>query len=250
MCRELERIRQQRAEFERLVELLEHGPDRSEAAALLRHYPAWALVPLCGAVRSNDARTRRAAATSLGQLGAPRAVEVLCVLLEDTDVEVQAAAAHALGRIGDTRALAALMHALHLTIEGRSRREYVLAFVGGLVGVVCFGFLLGPIPLLLVGHGIVVQAKGRWRASRLSAALTGALGDMAERNPTPELRRAVPDLRVVSADVFHYPYARFISKEAAQRIEAATAHLKQLPIPSGLADLPLEALPLPASPER
>ena len=60
-------------------------------------------------LRSDETETRRAAATALGRIGDPRAVEPLVALLDDDDRELLVVASNALARIGDGRAFEPLL---------------------------------------------------------------------------------------------------------------------------------------------
>ena len=63
-------------------------------------------------LRSDDAETRKAAATALGRIGDPRAVPALIALLEEDDRDLLVVVATALARLGDRRAFEPLLHLL------------------------------------------------------------------------------------------------------------------------------------------
>jgi hypothetical protein len=87
------------------------------------------------------------------------------------------------------------------------------------------------------------------RQSRVCHAVTRALGAIAGRHPTPELRSVVPDLKALAADrVLQDAKARRTAHKAVERIEALTAELQSLPVAFFEKTPPRDALPRPAQP--
>lgn len=189
------------------------------------------------------------------------AIEPLLQALQDPEMDVRIAAAEALGRVGDARAIQPLVAALRATFGGKSGREFrtagILLIVGVVVVYIAVQMGLGAAGIGSAGaamsggisfifNAMVLRRKAQ---SRMSRAITEALGRIAERDPAPELHALVPDLRAIAADSLQQEKeARAASREAASRIEAVTAKLKDLPLPtSGSASGP-EALPRPAGP--
>ena len=83
-----------------------------------------AVPSLITALADRDVEVRRSAATALGELGDPRAVEALMqALRKDSDAGVREMAAWALGELEDRRAVAALSVALREDREPRVRNK-------------------------------------------------------------------------------------------------------------------------------
>ena len=72
------------------------------------------------------------------------------------------------------------------------------------------------------------------------------LGEMAARDPSPELRMALPVLNRLARSFWGGREAKDIYLTAAQQIDAATAALKDLPLPSAQPASTAEGLPLPS----
>jgi len=183
----------------------------------------------------------------------------LYAALEDRDPDVRAAAAGVLAERGDERAIAPLLAALRASFSGGSARRNLI--VGwtliGLFGLLLLGLLTGVVVfkvggLIWVAFNIfnaVVQGVRERRRKRGSAnpAILDALGRIAERCPTPELRAALPDLQVMAADAFsHDAGARRLSRETAARIADLTERLKHLPLAAHAATAPTATLPRPS----
>ncbi len=171
--------------------------------------------------RSED--KRKAAADALRTIGAP-AVEPLCEMLKHRDPIVRARAASVLGEIGDSRAVQPLIEALR---EGFFKQSPKWQYRVGLLANV----VLAQLPLQIIIHlvsrwishdifpnpddewrrigfilvCIVVAACGftlplsrywrrRYRYHQVCYHVAEALGRIAERDPVPELRAAIPDL--------------------------------------------------------
>lgn len=174
--------------------------------------------------------------------------------LRDKDLHVRVAAAESLGLVGDERAVQALVRALkkmHLAenpIHVWLHFFFKWIFLGTLVlsPLISANRITGNIELttlgfeiLLVYEIILIALVGRryWRArhdhNRLCSAIADALMYIAERSSAPELRVAIHQLRTHAADIFHTDkHTRVALNRAAQRIEALTEHLKNLPLPA------------------
>lgn len=236
---------------------LEHGPlwlRRCHAEALGRSGDGRAVAPLCAAM--NDWQLRDVATEALVNLGEP-AVPALCGALKDRDWHVRARAAAALARTGDRRAVVPLCEALRdRSWSVRGQAVEALARMGDSRAV---------LPL------IAVLNSGGWEIPRRAAAALGrtgdaravlplcealrkgyreaaaALGQIALRDPAPALRAALPLLRrqiqFACSDL-----ETIILRTALQRIEAATASIRDLPLPARAPQPWPQSLPLPAAP--
>jgi len=204
------------------------------------------------------AAVRTAAALALGKMRDTRATDGLIDLLKDPDIPTRAAAATALGDLGQESAIPPLMAAYHECFVGRSARTQ--RFVGpAMVGMLVLAMLLlfwGTFAARIGGlmglFSIFVQIGIRYFAARqvrskVVGAITEALVKIAERNPRPELHCLIPELRAVAQDRMQQAKAtRVASLLAADRIEALTSALHDLPVPSGTPTLIAASLPQPA----
>ena len=223
--------------------------ERSQAARDMPQFGAKAVEPLCLTLSSSSRPERAIAAESLGHIGDARAVETLCAALGDKDLNVRLAAAEALGRIGDERAVQPLLKAMQTCFVGQSARKqlvvglvviplFVVAGFMGLAAVGAAGAFGG------LGSFIYHYYNGRRQISKFCQAIATALSQIAERNPSPELRVILPDLKAIAADVLQQDrQTRAASRQAAQRIEALTEQLKNLPLPASAP--PPDAATLP-----
>lgn len=90
----------------------QHLDKRLLAASRLGRLGSPALPPLIAALRDSRSGVRQMAASALGDIGSPEAVEPLLPLLRDEAAEGRQYAATALGQIGDPRATEPLIAAL------------------------------------------------------------------------------------------------------------------------------------------
>jgi HEAT repeat protein/beta-lactamase regulating signal transducer with metallopeptidase domain len=103
-------------------------PEVSASERPGRQQPTGAVSALIETLSDANAAVRVAAASSLGQLGDPRAIAALAkALREDTDARVREAAAYALGQIDDTRAVPHLLAALKTERAANVREKIVSA---------------------------------------------------------------------------------------------------------------------------
>lgn len=189
----------------------------------------------------------------------PPELSALVAALESPQVHVRRAAAEALGELGDTRAVQPLLAALRRCFRhgnARYQRYIGVAAVAALV-ILALGLVTGVLAFQAFGvigglvNLVASIVRGYLKRSRANSpvvrAITGALARIAEQNPTPELSTAVADLEAVAADAVHQDrQTRTVSREAAEKIEALTERIKNLPLiaappETGTADLPLPA---------
>ncbi|MFN3648513.1 MAG: HEAT repeat domain-containing protein [Armatimonadota bacterium] len=237
--------------IEALTELLDCGSflQPRKAAWALGFCGSEALKPLVQALRSSDSEVRNAAFRTLRRLKRPETTRLLCEMLRDGDYYARSTAAWTLGEIGDERAIGPLCKALRSCFVGRSAERQLrlgllvaigwgalfcvamgAAFESELAGA--GGFLFGS----MAGFTSRIHSyfASRRQTGDYSRAVTKALVQIGERTPTPELRRVLPDLRVVAKDrLQHDPRTREASRAAVERIEALTENLKDLPLPGG-----------------
>jgi hypothetical protein len=217
-----------------------------------------AVQALIGTLASGNASVRAAAAHALGEIGDREAVAPLHALLRDTDLSTRAEAATALGNLGREESIPALMDAYRVCFLGRSARKQ--RWIGALVA----GALLGMLGLMIWGtfaakvggfFGFTnvfsqvpaIYIRARRAQSKVACAITEALVRIAERNPRPEMHQLVPELRAVAGDrVQHEPATRDASRRAADRIEALTAAVHNLPVAAATPRMDPSTLPQPA----
>jgi HEAT repeat protein len=229
LCK-MDEDRDRRKEFERQVRRLEgvFPATRVEAAKALRDYPEWSLEPLCGLLRDKDLDVRTAAAESLGHIGDQRAIQPLTEALRDCFVGKSARGQLVVG---------VLVLSVTLTLmAGLAWGSFALQ-IGGAVGA-------GMNAILQVAHAYY---RRRQSSSKVCQAITDALAQIAERNPTPVLRSVLSDLKAVAADVLQqHKDTRAASRQAAERIESLTEQLKDLPVAAFAPEPDGTALPRPA----
>ena len=103
------------ADVDGLIEALgyrdDHNVRLAAASALGRIGDPRAVDPLISALDDRP-RVREVIITTLGEIGDPRAVESLIVALEDADWNIRSTIAKALGKVGDTRTSKSLVNLL------------------------------------------------------------------------------------------------------------------------------------------
>jgi len=213
---------------------------------------------LCTDLRHGKRLERVRAARALVAYG-PESVEALTDALRDSSGKVRIAAAESLGIIGDPRAVRPLTDALRQCFGGRSARWQVVVGMVSLLGLIAAGLFwgwlilkIGFIWFLFLAGSAHKKVEAFFNEKRsqtgLCRAITEALERIAERNPTPELRAVVPDLRAIAADTVHQdPRTRAVSREAADRIQSLTEKVKSLPLTSTAPPVTAESLPRAAA---
>jgi hypothetical protein len=217
-----------------------------------------ALEALLGILGSENASVRGAAAHALGEIGDPQVELPLRARLADADLAARAEVAIALGKLGLEESIPALMDAYRACFLGRSARKQRW------IGVLVAGALLVLLGLMLWGSAAAKAGsfcgfasvfsqvpanyiRARRAESKVACAITEALVMIAERNPRPEMHQLVPELRAVARDrVQHEPATRDASRRAAERIEALTAAVHNLPVAAATPRMDPSTLPQPA----
>jgi hypothetical protein len=229
-------------------------------AALGRLRTPDAVDVLCSALADQESEVRMEAADTLAKLRAPVAVDALCNALKHRDRYTRIAAAEALGAIGDPRAVPRLLEAHRRCFTGGSARGQLnlglalaggiaLTFVAYLLGVARLEIGVGVAAFPLLFHGSVIYAQRRRTQGAVASAISAALLRIAEGTSAPEIHRIVPELRALVRDhVQQTPETRLVAQTTADRIEALTARLQQLPVTAVPAGTPEEQiLPRPAA---
>ncbi|HSO69822.1 MAG TPA: HEAT repeat domain-containing protein [Arachnia sp.] len=134
---------------------------------------------LVKALTHQDAKIRRDAATALGELRDPRAIEPLAAASRDDSLAVRDSAVWALGEIGDPAALPTLLALLR---EGSDRASWALEAIGEPA--------VGPLlEMLAADHerrvGLVIETLGKIGDARAAAPIAAFLG-----RPAMEAKRA------------------------------------------------------------
>lgn len=245
-----------------LCAALQHADDwvRMQAAeALCPMRDPRAVPALCTAAVDGDPGVRRAAVIALGELGDPRAIEVLVRAKKSGDRRLRLAAAEALGKIPHPAAVQPLCEAL-LASDGQlqMRASAALVQLGAtaapgvcrMLGVQERMVLTTAVQLGAAAIPFLIEAL-RSREGNVRRAAAWALGELAEQQPHPELRTALPLLkprrsfwRVQEEDLYQ------IYEVATERIERATAGLAELPLTADAPRTASEHLPRPASPPQ
>jgi HEAT repeat protein len=157
-----------------------NSSDRSNAASALGQLgDPGAVEPLCQSLQDGESEVRSSAANALGKIRDSRAVEPLCAMLKDPDFNVRLAAVKALGLLGDARAVDTLCAAHGEDANRLFQSEIVrsLAKVGDQRAV----------PILC--HAL------RDADGRVSADAARALGRIGDPRALEPLCAALPDSR-------------------------------------------------------
>ena len=126
-ARELGKLRRDRA-IQPLVGALAEAEVARAAADALLAFGSKAVGPLIDSLRQGNGVAREAAASALGELRDPRAVEALIHAMQNDDVySVRTAAATALGNLKDGRAIWVLVQTLQLRDETTPDRQAALS---------------------------------------------------------------------------------------------------------------------------
>jgi hypothetical protein len=238
-----------------------HPNVRLAAIASLQQLAApQAVHALITALDDGDPEVCANAVAGLSARGGEVAEDALCLALEHRDRNTHIAAAQALGVIGGPRVVPHLLAAHRRCFLGRSARGQLFLGLGILaaVSLTFFAFTWGTYTAKMFGltssgqfiiRGGIAYFHKRQEQSRVAAAISDALLQIAERSSAPEIHRIVPELRMVSRDrLQHSRETRAAARNAADRIEALTASLQQLPLASSAAEAPAAAqLPCPSS---
>jgi hypothetical protein len=215
-------------EAEALSQALRDPQTRDAAAGALVSMGAPAIESVCQALRSEDAAVRACAARILGQIGHANAVPPLCNALKDAERSVRAQAIEALARIGDPEAVPCLIEMLWYPGPETLRAAAALGKIGDRRAILPLweALLDGP--------------------AELDRPLTLALGEMARREPGPELLEVLQRLRRELRELGGE--SRPTLAALRRQLEAATAAIRDRPIPASAPSPPRESLPVPAAP--
>jgi HEAT repeat protein len=231
-----------------------------------------AVEPLCEALQDPRPGVRCVATATLGKIGDPRAIRALCAALWDEHWPVRSLAAAALANIGDCDAIPPLCAALapghperdgHATASLYRRRDPVMPMLAARRedGAVCRASAVEALSQLIrrepaeevlvqLGAAAVLPLCEVLQREEPEACFQAArvLGRIAEQEPAPELRAAVPALRRLSARRRGWQDVETqIYRSTLERIEAATAAM-DLPLPATAPAPATVLLPIPAEP--
>lgn len=235
---------------QRAAELLGERNDFSAATAL------------CDALRDGSTGVRTAACTALGMLRADLGVPGLLERLEDPIIQVRKAAVGALGELRSGSAIRPLCKTLEsLDVGLRETAAEALVQIGrlhsaaaALIGEVIFHAdatrqeLAGDI-LVRIGDASIPELCRLLTLTRASTRLVAAraLRTLAARQPSPQLRAAIPVLKSeLSPFALQSEPTRDELRLTLQVIEEATRDLRDLPIPTTAVASRSRDLPLPA----
>jgi len=198
-----------------------------ERLGAVKQFPAWggvAVPPLCAALMDRDERVRIAAAAGLAEVGDGRAIQPLVDALRACTV------------LGSARARRWLAIAIVVLLTAFLARWLVIAPTSPVIGNLLCVLFVGMFWRLCVG-----DQRDR---SAACAAISEAIGKVAERHSGPDLHRVLPDLWAVSCDhLLQGRAARIAAREAASRIECLTANRRELPLAAAPPALDGASLP-------
>ena len=183
----------------------------------------------------------------------------IAAALNDRCITVRVEAARLLGQIGGPAEAVRLQEALFRAFRQRSPLGYrILGWVrvGGLglavgvmivvIGILSLGqaFKLKDVKPGKIWSDIVGFQRGEEPFVR---ACVEAIAAIAERAPTPESRRFLDQLHALANDEVHLaPATRTAIAASAERLDAATRRLAELPVPSEAEPPRVNELPVPA----
>ena len=192
-------------------------------------------LPVLGLILQQGAPAAKgAAAAAMGQIGHASALPALRLAVVDAEPLVRFSAAQALGRLNTPDAVPALASALHDdTPNVRIAATASLGVIGDPAAIEALCRALENQPALV----------------RRDAAVR--LGHLAGREGVSpiSLRAAVPALERLSAPLStETAEVKRACREALQRIEDGTGHMKRLPVPAAPGESRLDSLPRPSEP--
>jgi hypothetical protein len=192
----------------------------------------------------------------LGRIGDRAAVPALVTRLTDDTAWVRAQAAEALGWIGDSEATGALTRQLQDPSD--VVRLQVVRALGAILKWKCMDpflpLLSDPAEPVREAAAVELGRQGNAKAALplvraleagLRAPAAEALGNIAARDPAPELRAALPVLRSLLSPPD--PKWDALYRATIAQIEQATSVFQDLPLPTS-APAPAQSLPRPAAP--
>jgi HEAT repeat protein len=195
------------------------------------------IAPLLGDLHEGHWRTRRRAVDALARVQDARVAPLLCrAMREDRHRYVRGRAVESLVRLGAAGAVQPLCEAL------TDRSWYVRKSAAA---------ALGEIGDARAVPALCETLKRRDPHSEaVQCAAAEALRRIAERQPVPALRAALPVLRERLARWRWWTDARYRQSYRAtlERIEAATAEMKDVPLPARAPPPAPQGLPIPAAP--
>jgi len=219
---------------------------------------------LCAALRDNSTGVRKASCKALGELGSELGVSGLLERLEDPLTPVRKAAAAALGDLRAVSAARPLCRTFEsLDVGLRDEAANALVCIGqahsvttGYVAEVIINAdstrqALAADVLVRIGDASIPELCRLLTVMRSSVRLTAAraLRELANREPSPHLRAAIPVLKSELGPLsLHAEPMRDELRRTLRHIEAATKNLRHLPIPSLAAAPRSRELPMPAAP--
>ena len=173
---------------ETLAALLPRLPLRRSIADVLARRGARAVPALLGALRAEDAETRKAAASALGRIGSATALDPLVALLDD-EPDVAVVAAGALGGIGDGRAFEPLL--AHLDHPQAAVRQAVVAALNSIghpeMGARVVALLAHPSPNVREGAAKIAGYFGYAESLEPLLALCADADESVQRTAVEQL---------------------------------------------------------------
>lgn len=245
-----------RRDFDAVRERL-HSSDpnlRVCAVYALAGFGEEAVEPLQAALEHADSHVCVAAVEVIRDRADRDWVPELLLALRDEEPSVHLAAAEALGKVGDERAVAPLTDALRYTFPRRSARTQraagilLLVIIAVQVAWVWIGGIriTSLFPMLPCINILISFISERRTAGAMVRVVAESLACVAEDCPTPSLRSALSDLRIVAADpIQQRAPTRRACREAAARIQELTERIEALPVPVDREQEAPRVLPVP-----
>lgn len=208
---------------------------RQEAVRQLADAGDSTVPALCQLLKHHNFRVREDAAVALGEVGDARAIEPLLDALRECFVVRTPWLRVVLGillipllALASVLSLAAIIIVaiVFLFIAVRLGSLWEFGWLGEGVGE----WLLAPFKWLWKGVTGPFEWLHRKRSQRTCEIIARSLSRIAERHPTPELRNALPDLALVTADfALQSEESRQSAREAVDLIDRLTSKVQSLP---------------------
>lgn len=250
-------------DFSRLIHQLSYPEPASGAALQALVEAGEASIPhLAGELHQEDAAARARVVRALAQIGGEAAVDPLIIAVADLDIPVRREAVEGLTAIGEpsisrlcalmeTEAAADLIPVSQVLVRiGKPALPQLLPVFSRArhwrreVMVQVLGEIADPAAVAPLCRAL----ESSYPSGNLARRIAWVLVRIAEQNPTPELRNALPILRrFLPPWYFGSPRELQEFHTAIREIETRTRAVRQMPVPAQPPHASRGGLPVPAA---